>query len=88
MPDHVSAHLIETIEVSNELGGGVLWRAEDQTVWWTDINGCQIYKMSWPESYPVMFPAPYRIGSFTFIQNDLDKLLVAFENGIAYFNFY
>ena len=35
----MTARLIEWIDVADTVGECVLWRAEDSTVWWTDIPG-------------------------------------------------
>ena len=36
---HVTATLIETLEVKNTLGEGVIWDAIGAAAWWTDIDG-------------------------------------------------
>ena len=33
------ARLLDVIDVQDQLGEGVVWRASDSTVWWVDILG-------------------------------------------------
>ncbi|MFN7056907.1 SMP-30/gluconolactonase/LRE family protein [Hyphomonas sp.] len=72
-------------EVGNALGEGVLWRESDQTVWWTDILSCRLYRMSWPAREVKAFMVPERLGSFGFVAGDDDCLVCAFETGFALF---
>ena len=78
-------NLIECIEVSNELGECVLWRALDQTIWWTDITECRLYRLTWPGLVLSVFPTPERVGSFAFIEENTEKILVALATGFAFF---
>ncbi|MFC7293072.1 SMP-30/gluconolactonase/LRE family protein [Hirschia litorea] len=79
----MQARLIETIDVSNTLGEGVLFRPSDSTVWWSDIQQSKLYCMQWPSLKIEIFEAPQRICSFSFIEGRDDILLVAFETGMA-----
>lgn len=81
----VTARLIATIPVGNTLGEGVLWRPSDQTIWWTDIQESCLYCLNWGATIPARYDAPQRIGSFGFVLEDPDRLIVAFESGFAYF---
>lgn len=77
------ATLIETIGVQNTLGEGVLWRASDQTLWWTDIKERTLYALDWRSKVITTYSTPERVGSFGFIDSRDDILIVAFESGFA-----
>ncbi len=77
--------LIDTIDVGNTLGECVLWRASDQTVWWTDIQECQLFKLSWPAGNLRKYDLPERLGSFGFVFGDDSRLICAYESGFALF---
>jgi sugar lactone lactonase YvrE len=81
----MSARLLECIEVADTLGEGVLWRPEDQTVWWTDIHGRRLHRLAWPSLDLATFPTPERVGSFAFVEGRDDVVLAAFETGFALF---
>ena len=36
--------LKHTLEVANTLGEGVVWDHAAQCVWWTDIEGCKLFR--------------------------------------------
>ena len=77
------ATLIETIDVKNTLGEGVLWRAADQTLWWTDIQERTLYALDWRSKKIKTYATPERVGSFGFVETRDDILIVAFESGFA-----
>ncbi len=81
----MQAQLIETIDVGNTLGEGVLFRESDSTVWWTDIQSSKLYCLAWPGLVLNSYPTPERVCAFAFVEGADDKLLVAFETGFAYF---
>ena len=82
----VAARLIETIEVGDALGEGVLWRARDASVWWTDIEGRRLHRLAWPSLRLETFPTPERLCSFAFVADAADDILVAaLETGFALF---
>jgi sugar lactone lactonase YvrE len=81
----MTGRLIECIDVADGVGECVLWRAEDRTVWWTDIPGRRIHRLDWPSLKLRTFPAPARIASFAFVEGSDDILLVAFDIGFALF---
>ncbi len=76
---------LDTIEVANTLGEGVLWRARDSSVWWTDIQACRVYRMRWPSKDIESWPTPERLGSFAFPDDDSETMVAAFESGFAMF---
>ena len=81
--------LITEIPVANELGEAVVWSAEQQAFWWTDIYGKRLYRYRptlngefdvdcltyWHMSEPV--------GCFGFVEGS-DKLMVASVSGIGF----
>ena len=79
------AQLIETINVGNTLGEGVLFRDSDSTVWWTDIQSSKLYCLAWPKLDLKTFSTPERLCAFAFVKGNDNLLLVAFETGFAYF---
>ncbi|MCG8441854.1 MAG: SMP-30/gluconolactonase/LRE family protein [Caulobacterales bacterium] len=80
------ARLIETIEVGDRLGEGVLWRDSDQTVWWTDILARRLHVLEWPSLALRTRPTPERLCSFAFIEGRDDIILAAFESGFALYD--
>jgi L-arabinonolactonase len=76
---------LDTIEVTNTLGEGILWRASDSSVWWTDIQACRLYRMRWPSKDVESWPTPERLCSFACPDDDSDRMLAAFEGGFATF---
>ena len=79
------ARLIEAIDVGDQLGECVLWRASDQTLWWTDILGFRMHRLDWATNRLMTFPTPERLASFGFVQGDNDRVIGAFETGFAFF---
>lgn len=80
---HEAPTLIDTIRVENILGECPLWRESDKTLWWTDIEACRLYSLSWPSREVRVRELPHRLGSFAFIAGREDCLLCAFDCGIA-----
>ncbi len=81
----VEVELFDVIDVGNTLGEGVLWRASDQTVWWTDIQESKLFRLSWPGGALQTFNLPERLGSFGFVSGDDITLICAFASGFALF---
>lgn len=81
----VEVELIDVIDVGNTLGEGVVWRASDQTVWWTDIQESKLFQLSWPGGAFKTFNLPERLGSFGFVSGDDNRLICAFASGFALF---
>lgn len=81
-----SVELIGEIKVQNTLGEGIQWRACDQSVWWTDILECSLYRYDWRSKKLDTFKTPEPLGSFAFI-DDGPKIVAAFASGFAFFNF-
>lgn len=77
--------LVEAIDVGDQLGECVLWRASDQTLWWTDILGFRMHCLDWGTKRLITFPTPERLASFGFVEGDNDRVIGAFETGFAFF---
>ena len=80
----VKAELIDTIDmidVANTLGEGALWRCSDQSVWWTDIQKCRSYRLSWAGVSLRRFELPERLASLGFVAGDDSRFVCAFESG-------
>lgn len=76
---------IAAIKVGNALGEGILWNQDDETVWWTDIEGRGLYRFDWRRQVLDRFAAPERLGAFGFVAGE-SSLICAFENGFALFD--
>ncbi len=74
--------LLKTIRVGNTLGECILWNAENQLVWWTDIHESTLYNFNPASSELKKYELPERLGSFGFIDND-SRLICAFASGFA-----
>ena len=79
----INTRLVETIDVANILGECVLWRASDQTLWWTDIHAKRLYRLDWATHRINAFTMPERLCSFAFVAGRDDLLVAAFESGFA-----
>lgn len=77
--------LIDSIDVKNTLGEGVIWNHQSGAVWWTDIQECIIYRYHLASKTLSQWSTPERVGCMGFIEND-SRLIVAFESGFAYFD--
>ncbi len=79
-----SCELLQTIRVANTLGECILWNAEQQVVWWTDIHESTLYSFNPVTSELKTYALPERLGSFGFIEND-SRLVCAFASGFAFY---
>ncbi|MFV8781311.1 SMP-30/gluconolactonase/LRE family protein [Microbulbifer sp. SA54] len=77
---------IDGIEVGNTLGESVLWNSREHSVWWTDIEACKLYRLSWPGRELEVFETPERLCAFAFTDRD-DCIVAAFESGFALFDY-
>ncbi len=77
---------IETITVGNQLGECVLWRDSDQSVWWTDVQSCRLYRLLWPSLALTVYETPERLCSFSFLAGTDQEILAAFASGMAIYN--
>lgn len=77
--------LIDTVDVSNTLGEGVLWDPMSQRLWWTDIQERRLFRYEPVRQVLETFELPERLGSFGLVE-DSDCLIAAFESGFALFH--
>ncbi|WGL16065.1 SMP-30/gluconolactonase/LRE family protein [Microbulbifer bruguierae] len=77
---------IDAIEVGNTLGEGVLWNSTEQSVWWTDIHECKLYRLTWPGRELEVFDTPERLCAFAFTDRE-NCIVAAFESGFALFDY-
>lgn len=77
---------IDAIDVGNTLGEGVLWNSKEQSVWWTDIQECKLYRLTWPGRELEVFDTPERLCAFAFTDRD-DCIIAAFETGFALYDY-
>lgn len=75
--------LVDVIKVGTALGEGIQWNAADGCAWWTDIQNRRLYRWQLANASLENFAMPERVGSFAFTGQS-DKLIVAFESGIAH----
>lgn len=81
----ITATLMETLEVKNTLGEGVIWDAIGAAAWWTDIDGSKLYRYDPAHKQLDHWSTPERLGSFALVA-DSDYLICGFASGFAYFN--
>lgn len=81
----IKASLRTQLAVANQLGEGVIWHPLTQSLWWTDIEACQLYRYALAEDALQSWPVPERIGSFGFTDKP-GLLVVAFASGFALFD--
>lgn len=77
------ARLIEVIDVQDQLGEGVVWRASDSTLWWVDILGRRIHCLAWPSLVLKTHATSERPTALAFIAGRDDVMVVSFESGFA-----
>jgi len=85
MHNDISAELIHTLTVGNQLGEGVQWHAESKCLWWTDIQSACIYRYEMKTQGIAKYVMPERVGCFSFIENE-DRILVGFASGFAFYD--
>jgi sugar lactone lactonase YvrE len=85
MSKAISANLIKTIKVGNQLGEGVQWHQASQSIWWTDIEQTCLYSYSMATEQTTQHPMPERVGCFAFVQGQT-RLLIAFASGMAFYD--
>jgi sugar lactone lactonase YvrE len=84
LSEKLDCELIASIDVQNTVGEGVIWNHQTVSAWWTDIQGERVYQYQLSNQLLQSWPAPERLGSFAFVENDT-RLLCAFASGFAYF---
>ncbi len=76
---------IREIAACNELGECVLWDDLKQAFWWTDIEGCELFRYDPDTEELESWSTPYRLASFGLIDDDT-RLIAAFDRGIAFYD--
>lgn len=76
--------LIDTLEVHNELGEGVIWDAQSQVVWWTDIQQKRLYQYTPSSKQLRSWQTPERLACMSPIENRAG-MVAAFESGFAFY---
>jgi sugar lactone lactonase YvrE len=80
-------HQQEIIEIAacrNILGEVPVWDAEEQALFWVDIEGKRLQRWHQPSGTLTDWHFPERIGSFALRKHG--GLVCAFESGFAFFN--
>ncbi len=76
--------LVDTIEVENELGEGIIWDHGRQRVWWTDILQSELFRYDPTSKLLESWTTPERLCCFAPIKNE-SRLICAFESGFAFY---
>lgn len=77
--------LIAEINVRNSLAESIIWNAEHQTLWWTDIQSKKLYRYYLHNQSLQAWNTPERLCSFGFTQ-DPARIVAAFESGFALYD--
>lgn len=75
----------EVIRAAALLGEGILWDSRREALWWTDIQGKALHQYAWSSARTKTVRTTERLGSFGLVA-DSDRLIAAFESGIALFD--
>ena len=76
--------LINTLQVNNELGEGVIWDHQSQRIWWTDIQQSRLYSFDPETEHLQDWQTPERLCCFAPVENE-SGLAAAFESGFAFY---
>jgi sugar lactone lactonase YvrE len=79
----ILAEPLGVIPVANMLGEGVLWNPADGAFWWTDIQSRRLYRHHLASGETTHVETLERLCSFALAG---DRLLAAFETGLAWFD--
>jgi sugar lactone lactonase YvrE len=82
----MAIELVDTVAVANVLGEGVLWNARQRSVWWTDIESSLLFEYDPNTNRLRSWDTPFRVACFG-ITEDRARLIVAFEHGIAFYDY-
>ena len=72
------------VDCQNILGEGAAWSAEEQKLYWVDIEKSQLWRYDPGTGETKTWKSPERITAFAF--RDRGGLLVAFESGMAFYD--
>jgi L-arabinonolactonase len=87
---HADYPCIAVIPADNILGENVLWHAQQQAIYWIDIEAALLQRYSLANKSIERFKLPQRVGSFAFLAseaNDENQIIAAFAEGFAVYNF-
>jgi L-arabinonolactonase len=76
---------IDILGCRNIVGEGILWDSRRELLWWTDIQGWELYRYDWAQASMEVLDTPERVGSFGFVAGS-DRLITAFASGIALYD--
>ena len=76
--------LIDQLEVHNQLGEGVIWDADRQRLWWTDIDGKMLYRYAPDDGQLEQWQTPQRLCCLAPVAGQ-DFLIGAFADGFAWY---
>jgi L-arabinonolactonase len=76
---------VDILSPRNICGEGILWDSRRELLWWTDIQGRQLYQYDFSGAAPRVLDTPERVGSFGLVAGS-DKLITAFASGIALYD--
>ena len=77
-------HLVDTLNVENELGEGVIWDHISAKIWWTDIQQSKLYRYDPESKHLEQWNTPERLCCFAPRENK-KGLVAAFESGFAFY---
>ncbi len=72
------------VDCRNAHGEGIFWSEREQRVYWTDIEGCEVWRFDPVTETAEHFKVPERLCAFT-VRED-GTLLAAFASGLALYN--
>jgi L-arabinonolactonase len=73
---------LDILGARNIVGEGILWDSRRAVLWWTDIQGRELYRYDWTSAEMEVLDTPERVGSFGFVAGS-EQLITAFASGIA-----
>ena len=73
------------LDCHNKLGEGAVWNGADHRLWWTDIEGRQLWTHEPESGRSASRQTPERVGCFAPRRNG-DGLVVAFSSGFALYD--
>src|ERR1700733_11926838 len=76
---------IDILGSRNIVGEGILWDSRRELLWWTDIQGRELYRYDLARSSMQVLDTPERVGSFGLVAHS-ERLITAFESGIALYD--
>jgi len=77
--------LIQSLDVGNTLGEGVIWDARRQRIWWTDIESCKLFRCDPMTNELEQWSTPERLSCLAPVAGS-ERMVVAFESGFAFFS--